>query len=226
MPVGIGSHHPFPAMTDTTEAYVTLVMQVIDQMRQTDHPACSTKAGLMEEIWERMACDGLSQNYTTRKVFPPAGCSTSTIEFCQKLWMQTSNIFFSETEDQLGLWRTLNLLLINLLYHLFLQDLNSLKEPQVSVPEEMWRGVDKEVGLFPTLVKKITLAFFADHQVPPFKRLLEIICGGSLKNACTFCHKQIVVVSIVTHMEGNKPAVCKTSITNGIYCLMYDSLKS
>ena len=127
VPVCLGSNHPFPANgvpADTTEALLLLVMRVLRQMQHTGHPACSTKAALLEQIWERIAGE-LSWNYTTRKIFPPSFCFSSTVKIYQELFQQTSEIFFSETEDELGLWSTLNLLLINLLYHMFLQDFNS-----------------------------------------------------------------------------------------------------
>ena len=199
-PVHLGSHPIFPSINmrgDTTENLVLLVMRVIGKMRQTSHPAFSTAVGgLLEQIWKKMGGGNLALIYTQRRVRPSAGCATEPVlADGQELLKLIRHISFNEIEDQQGLWNTLKLILEKLNTHQFFLTTN-LKDLHVSVPEELWHGVEKEVGLFPDIVEKIIEAFSSDHQVPTFQRLLEIVCGGSLSQACAICNKHIVVSGI------------------------------
>merc|ERR1719264_1724787 len=99
-------------------------------------------------------------------------------------------------------WSTLHLILLLKTQLQFLRQLNNLKEPRVSVPEELWQGLDKDVSAFPSIVEQIIAIFYRGRQIPPFKELLKIVCGGSLTQACMTCNKQIVVVAIRQQVEG------------------------
>ena len=218
--VSLISHHPFPVTGmpgDTTEALVISVIKVIGKMRETGHPACSTNAALLDQIWA-MAGGSVGQIYANRKVYPPA-CTPFTEIQSTDLHSQISMVSFDETEDQLGLWHTLNLIMVCLIQNKFIQHISSMKEPQVSVPEELWQGVDKEVGIFPDVVQQMNEVFSTNRQIPPFKRLLEIVCGGSLNNACTFCNKQIVIRAIAGQVgsECGVPTVWVTPYSPRIF---------
>ena len=212
--VSLISHHPFPVTGmpgDTTEALIISVIKVIGKMREISHPACSTNAALLDQIWA-MAGGSVGQIYANRKVYPST-CHSSTEIQSTDLHGQISMVSFDETEDQLGLWHTLNLIMVCLIQHKFIQDISSMKEPQVSVPEQLWQGVDKEVGIFPDVVEQMIEVLSTNRQIPPFKRLLEIVCGGSLNNACTFCNKQIVVRAIAGLVGGIEPGVPTVWVT-------------
>ena len=204
-PIQLASHPVFPAIKmggDTTENLVLLVMRVIRKMRQTGHPAflADPAKGSLEQIWNTMAGENLKLIYTNRRTYPSAACAgVSRLGDSQELLKLIRHILFDETEDQLGLWNTLKLILGILHYHQFLLTANRIKDLHVSVPEELWQGVDKEVGLFPDVVEKIVEAFSSDQQVPTFQRLLEIVCVGSRSQACMACNKQIVVSGITGH---------------------------
>ena len=214
LPVDFLSHHPFPFPVtgtpgDTTEALVCMIRQVIVKMEETGHPALSTNAALLEQIWQRMVVTNLGTISFSRKIYPPAACAAHAAlsDPCADLLSQIGMLFFDETEDQLGLWHTLKLILSCLVDHLFLQGISSMKEPHESVPEELWHGVEVEVGLFPDVAEQIIELFSADCQVPPFKRLLEVVCGGRLNNECMFCNTQIVVGAISGPVHGFKCVV-------------------
>ena len=198
-PIQLASHPVFPAIKmggDTKENLVLLVMRVIRKMRQIGHPAflADPAKGSLEQIWKKMARENLKTIYTIRRIYPSAACAgDSAIDDCRELLELIEHISFDETEDQRGLWNTLKLILDILVSHRFLVTANICKDLHVSVPEELWQGVDKEVGLFPDIVEKIVEAFSSDQQVPTFQRLLEIVCGGSRSQACMACNKQIVV---------------------------------
>ena len=198
-PIQLASHPVFPAIKmggDTKENLVLLVMRVIRKMRQTGHPAflADPAKGSLEQIWKKMAGENLKLIYTERRIYPSAACVGAGD--CRELSNLIQHISFDETEDQLGLWNTLKLILDILVSYQFLVTANIFKNLHVSVPEELWQGVDKEVGLFPDIVEKIVEAFSSDQQVPTFQRLLEIVCGGSLSQACAICNKHIVVSEI------------------------------
>ena len=198
-PIQLASHPVFPAIKmggNTTENLVLLVIRVIRKMRQTGHPAflADPAKGSLEQIWKKMARENLMTIYTARRIYPSAAFAGAGDS--RELSNLIQHISFDETEDHRGLWNTLNLILDILVFHQFLVTANRFKDLHVSVPEELWQGVDKEVGLFPDIVKEIVEAFSSDQQVPTFQRLLEIFCGGSRSQACTICNKEIVVSGI------------------------------
>ena len=146
LPVDFLSHHPFPFPVtgtpgDTTEALVCMIRQVIVKMEETGHPALSTNAALLEQIEKRMVATNLAAISFSRKIYPPAACAAMSIDICADLLNQMRMLFFDETEDQLGHWRTLKLISTCLRDYQLLKGVNSMKEPHVSVPEELWSGV-------------------------------------------------------------------------------------
>ena len=62
----------------------------------------------------------------------------------------------------------------------------ALKEPRTAMPEEVWKGLEEDVGVFPSRLEEMTKAF-EGTDFPSFKDLLKIICGGRLEQDCTFC---------------------------------------
>ena len=198
-PVHIGSHPKYLAVDlhgDPNKNLVPLVMHVIGKMKETNHPSFSIDVAkaLLQQIWHSM--DGRNI-YRHKRIFPPA-LPLSPIDdpevFGQQL-RQIKEISFDDVEDQLGLWKTLQLILVNLEKHQNILAAQGLKELDVSVPEELRHCVEKEVGLFPGIVDKIIEAFTSSgpHQFPTFQQLLEIMCGGNLNQTCMSCNKQIVV---------------------------------
>ena len=200
IPVSIFSHHPFPVNgmpEDTTEALIIVAGKVLSKMQRTAHPAFSTNAALLAQICENMESN-LGEIYSSRKIYPPAVYTviqSVSPKDLSDLLLRVSMIFVNKTEDQFGLWCTLHLILNLLVNHLVLLSMvGMMKEPQVSVPEQLWQGMEKEVGVFPDVVQQIIEVFSAnDPHIPPYKKILEIVCGGSLSRACRFCSKQIVV---------------------------------
>ena len=213
-PVHIASHHPFPTTgtpEDATEALVFLALLVYDKMRQTNHPAISIKAALLKELWSKLAKDNLMIIHMCRKIFPPAH-TYDEIDDCVDFTNETSMLLFDEIGDQVGLWSTLHLILDLKSDLQFFRRLYNLKELLVSVPEELWQGVDRDVGIFPSIAEQIIATFYRGSQIPPFKELLKIVCGGSLTQACTFCNSQIVVKAIVGQAKGTRVNVPSVSV--------------
>ena len=87
-----------------------------------------------------------------------------------------------------------------------------MKEPFMNVPEKLWQGVDRDVGVFPSILEQIIAIFYRGPQIPPFKELLKIVCGSSLTQACTFCNSQIVVEAIVGQAKGTRVNVPSVSV--------------
>ena len=218
-PVHIGSHSKYPAIDchgGTFENLVLLVMQVIGKMKQTDHPAFSMDVpkALLQQIWNKMAGENLNVIYTYKRIYPPAQsyAAAAKMDDPEELLEKIKEISFDDIEDQLGLWKTLKLILVKLSEHQLILGAQSLKELDVSVavPEELRHCVEKEVGLFPSIVEKIIEAFISSgSQFPTFQQLLEILCGGNLNQACMNCNKHIVVSASVGpgSYTGNMPTV-------------------
>jgi len=99
------------------------------------------------------------------------------------------------------LWSTLHLVWGRLQDCTAVAQLNSLKEPQNALSKELWTGLQEEVGVFPVRVAEVIQAFSGD-EVPSFKSLLEIICGGTLAQKCSFCDASMTVTAVAGEGEG------------------------
>jgi len=99
------------------------------------------------------------------------------------------------------LWSTLHLLWGRLIACRVVAELNNLKEPQEALPKELWTGLHEEIGVFPGRVAELIQAF-SGEEVPSFKELLQIICGGTLVQKCTFCDAIMAVTAVYGEVEG------------------------
>ena len=54
------------------------------------------------------------------------------------------------------------------------------------MPLKMWDGLEDEVGLFPIRLQELIDAI-SSAEMPSFKELLRVYCGGSLDQICNFC---------------------------------------
>ena len=88
--------------------------------------------------------------------------------------------------DPHDLCSTLHLVLITLVDYKGFLIVTALKEPRTAMPEEVWKGLEEDVGVFPSRLEEMTKAF-EGTDFPSFKDLLKIICGGRLEQDCTFC---------------------------------------
>ena len=98
---------------------------------------------------------------------------------------QPSLLFEDETWQDL--WSTLYLVWGSLLDHNLITRLDRLKDPRDAMPPKMWKGVEEEVGHFPARLKQLLDALTSDTDLPSFKALLRVYCGGSLEQSCTSC---------------------------------------
>ena len=74
----------------------------------------------------------------------------------------------------------------------------------------MWEGLEDEVGLFPVRLKEL-IDGINQAEMPSFRELLRIYCGGSLEQICTFCGTNFTVEAVAREAEGSHmdvPIVC------------------
>ena len=69
------------------------------------------------------------------------------------------------------------------------------------MPPELWSGFEKELGTFPNRVGELIKALSGD-VFPSFQKLLKILCGGNLRQACSFCSTRVDVEAVVGELEG------------------------
>ena len=107
-----------------------------------------------------------------------------------------------DSGDSRNLWSTLLLVKGRLRDYESILMVNSLKEPRKATPGELWNGLKDDVGVFLARAEEMIKAF-EGPQFPSFQELLEIICGGSLVQSCTYCTSSIRVEAMVDgqHME-------------------------
>ena len=208
LPVDIYSHHPFPITglaEDIGETLVINIQRILAKMREASHPAFSIYPAQLMEMADRMATSRMGI-WASRKLTPEELPGICTIDCCADLRTQIA-LPVACKNDSLDLWSTLHLLLGALIHCRTILRTKSLKEPCQSVPDELWTGLLKEVGVFPLRLKEVLKAC-GRPQFPPFLELLKIYCGGSLVQECTFCSLEITVAAVIGEARG----LCKGSV--------------
>ena len=94
---------------------------------------------------------------------------------CAKLYEQTAGMVDKALVRQ-DLWRTLHLVLGRLNHYQFVNYVNRLKNPREVIPEELWVGIQQEVGPFPSRVAQLIKAL-SGTPLPSFQELLKVFCG-------------------------------------------------
>ena len=83
-------------------------------------------------------------------------------------------------------------------------EMSELKQPREAVPEEFWKNLDEDqIEVFTSRLEALVKAF-ERPQFPSFEELLEIYCGGSLVQACSFCFSFFSVAAVCGEVEGYK----------------------
>ena len=119
-------------------------------------------------------------------------------EFVKNQCFDFSKLFDDARQIRVqNLWPTVHLVWETLINCRVVGELSSLKEPQEEAPRKELRiGLQEEIGVFPGHVEEVIQAFSGDdvrNEVPSFKKLLEIICGGTLVQKCSFCDASLTV---------------------------------
>ena len=200
-PIGLFSHHPFPMaglLGDTIEMLTILIQRTLFKMQQTGHPAWDLP--VVRQL-EKVMRENRQVIWAWRKLGPEKEITSGKmVRFDHLLYWTSGRSFDGLFND---LWSTLNLVLGRLSDYLTLVEVSRLREPHKTVPEEVWRDVLNEVGPFSTRLQELISAFFGNGaQVPSFLDLLEVLCGGSLKQKCSFCNVNVTVAAMVNEVDG------------------------
>ena len=214
VPVGIYSHHPFPKeglREDTLETLVFQAHRILIKMRL----ACLSGYASSEMhddllFFEKYMEANRHAIWAERKIRPRHD-TTFGLKLSQRLESILEK-YSIPAEDMIceDLWSTFNLVWGRLYDQNVMRWLNNLKEPHDAVPLKIWDGLEDEIGLFPTRVQELIDAV-SSTQVPSFKELLRIYCGGNLEQNCTFCGITMTVVAVTREVEGwrtDVPTVC------------------
>ena len=201
-PVGIFSHHPFPKEglpEDTTETLVVQVQRILSKMKLVDHPAWEEMPEEMLELEE-----GMKQMRETiwagRKQRPEHRTTNPTPYPDLRAKLKEASVPV-EDEFRKDLWTTLHLVWGRLEEHV-MSNLSQLKDPRRSLPVKVWEGLEEEVGLFPARLQELLDALGSSTELPSFKELLSVFCGGSLEQSCTFCGTTMIVKAVEREVEG------------------------
>jgi len=206
IPVTIFSYIPFSSAAlpaNTLEALVELIQRVLAKMWDINHPVCSVLPAEMKKIE-----DGMVANrriiWAHQKTFPKQAQSfASCFLGANNVDRTLEYLLQSEMNDPLDLGSILVLLYLRFLDHKTVLQVNQMKEPGAMIPKEAWSGAEKEVGVFPTRLQELIEAFYAKGQdFPSYEELVEILCGGSLIQECSFCSSTIKVEALLGEKSG------------------------
>ena len=199
--VGIYSHHLFDhaKLSDVPhEALIMLVQKVLLKIQSSNQPVFTKVQSQLVQLWEVMK-ECMEDIWAEKKIFPG-----ELREFyspnCADFQEQTVDIVDKALTRQ-DLWRTLHLVLGRLFDNQCVYEVNRLKNPREVIPEELWVGIQQEVGPFPSRVAELIKALSGTH-LPSFQELLKVFCGGSLRHGCSVCKTSMTVVAMFGEVEG------------------------
>jgi len=199
--VGIYSHHPFSVEdlpNDPLEALQMLVQKILLKIQNSSQPAFTRVQSLIHliQIEKEMELD-MRITWADKKYFPG---KFKAISYNINLFQETASI---EDQDLAGqdLWLTLHLVWGRLHEIKLIEVMNNMKNAKEVVPEELWIGIQQEMGPFPSRVAELIKAL-SGTGLPSFKELLKIVCGGSLLQACSVCNSNMIVVAVFGEVEG------------------------
>ena len=99
--------------------------------------------------------------------------------------------------------------------------MSSLKDPRQSVPVDAWEDfIEDDLGLFPVRLKELLIAFNF-NQFISFKELLQVFCGGSLVQHCSFCDATMTIEAVFPEVTGCESGVATVSLLPNmtpLYC--------
>ena len=188
--VGIFSHHPFSAAdlpNDPLEALPMLVQKILLKIQNSNQPAFARVQSQLIQIGKAMEVD-IRRTWADKKLYPEK-FKAIKFGFDTQLFRETASI---EDEDLAGqdLWHTLLFVCGRLHDYPYVGEVYSMKVPKELVPEELWVGIQQEMGLFPSQVAELIKAL-SGTELPSFKELLRIFCSGSLHQACSVCNRGV-----------------------------------
>jgi len=161
--VGIYSHHLFDnaKLSDVPhEALIMLVQKVLLKIQSSNQPVFTKVQSQLVQLWEVMK-ECMEDVWAEKKIFPG-----ELREFyspnCADFQEQTVDIVDKALTRQ-DLWRTLHLVLGRLFDNQCVYEVNRLKNPREVIPEELWVGIQQEVGPFPSRVAELIKALSGTH---------------------------------------------------------------
>ena len=209
-PVGVFSQHPFPdpepclesGSTETTEFLVDVIQKVLVRLKSTN-PALFLHIDQLPQLEEIMEMNR-RQIWVQRKSLPKQakdfsiedGCSTEYLLFPKISQIQLNN------ETSQNIWSTLHLVWGRLIEHLVAVKMSMLKDPRQAMPLDSWKDfIEDDAGLSPVRLKELLQAF-SSNQFISFKELLQVFCGGSLVQCCSFCDATMTVEAVYAEVKG------------------------
>ena len=211
IPMTIFSYIPFSSAAlpeNTFEALAGLIQRVLAKMWDINHPVCSVLPAEMKKIEDDMVA-------YRRAIWAYQKTFSKQAQSFASCFLDVDNVAFeyliqSEMNHPLDLGSILVLLYLRFLDHKTVLQVNQMKEPGAMIPKEAWNGAEKEVGVFPIRLQELIEAFYAKgHDVPSYEELLEILCGGSLIQECSFCSSTIKVEALFGEKSGVGVAVVR-----------------
>ena len=202
VPVGMYSHHPFPKEglpEDTLEILTVQVHRILIKMRLAGHPA-HADSRIHDDLLElENSMEWNRHSIWAQRKGRPQHDRTFYFEVGFALQHRLNKCVIPAANE---LWPILHLVWGRLYEQDLMRRVNNLKEPHIAIPLELWGGLEDEVGLFPTRLQELIDALTSSTQLPSFKELLSIYCGGSLEQNCSFCGTTVTVEAVKREVEG------------------------
>jgi len=197
--VSIFSHHPFSATepsSEPLEALPMLMQKILLKIQRSNQPAFTRIQSQLIQIDEFMKMY-MENIWGPKKILPREFQDTMRDA---RLFQEMASIQDGDLTGQ-DLWLTLHLVWGRLLDYQYVGVVNNMKDPKKVVPEEFWKGIQLEVGPFPSRVAELIKAL-SGTNLPSFQELLKIFCGGSLLQACSVCNIKMTVVAVCGEVKG------------------------
>ena len=200
--VGIFSPPPFAdaeLLDDPHDALVMLMQYVLQKIFYSNQPAFNKVQVQLFQLRELLKWT--METIWARKKICPVEVKDFSLYRHGEIFEETAVIQDENLAGQ-DSWLMLHLVWGRLFDNRCVGRVNSMKNPREAIPEDFWVGVQQEVGPFSSRVADLIKAF-SGTQFPSFQQLLQILCGGSLRQACSFCNTNITVASVYGEVKGS-----------------------
>ena len=222
--VSIYSHHPFPREGldgDNYEGVILSVGRIISKMRSTSHPACRVLKNAITDL-EKGVISAQRRIWYIRKVYPKSFKTFPHDELFvpfNEFLNNYRNYYVRGAKKghfaKLDLWSSLLLFSEQVVLMAI-----------VETPRFKDLDISKEQKAFLTRMEHLVAAC-SSSIFPDFSTFLEILCGGSRSQKCTFCNFPITIEALVWSGKGcsrkgysrqRHPTILHKPNTASIFC--------
>jgi len=218
--------HPFPVTGqpgNTREKLIIVLWRLAYKFKQSQPEVIPNFQDEMKKmtfglLFQRLHIWKLRKIYVRPEYFPDDHNHSASLPDPHFWWTVKTIMQCGTFQDPLQLCKTIILVDQMLLHEGMLKMMSFLKDPLTSLPREFRHLVSRRLenkNKFLAVVNQVLDALVS--RVVPYQDILKIICGGSLKQVCNSCSKDILITGLPGVLDQDGPIVFCDSLYTGVF---------